>query len=119
MRFHVAPKANEICANNPCIFLPFWQNIFSSSLRKITTNTQNTMSELTPEAIAAERARLEAKYGGEVLDTKQLQEKYEVIAFLAPFCEVREKKTGVKGSLEFQHMPRFYYNFVPDDIQDN
>ena len=27
---------------------------------------------------------------------------------------VRRRADGVKGSLEFQHNPRFYFNFVAD-----
>ena len=38
----------------------------------------------------------------------------EVIGFMAPLVVVRRKADGVKGSLEFQHQPRFYFNFVAD-----
>jgi hypothetical protein len=37
-----------------------------------------------------------------------------IIAFLAPLVVVRRKADGVKGSLEFQHRPRLYFNFVAD-----
>jgi hypothetical protein len=33
---------------------------------------------------------------------------------MAPFVVVRRKADGVKGSLMFQHMPRFYYGFAKD-----
>jgi hypothetical protein len=58
------------------------------------------------EALAAEH--------GQVWDGEQLRQDFEVIGFLAPLVVVRRKADGVKGSLEFQHMPRFYFNFVPD-----
>ncbi len=47
-------------------------------------------------------------------DTDQLREEFEVIGFMAPFVVVRRKADGVKGSMEFTHNPRFYFNFVPD-----
>lgn len=59
------------------------------------------------------REALEAQYG-QVWDTHQLAEDFEVIGYLAPLVVVRRKADGVKGSLEFQHMPRFYFNFVAD-----
>jgi hypothetical protein len=46
-------------------------------------------------------------------DTDQLREEFEVIGFAAPFVVVRRLADGVKGSMEFTHNPRFYFNFVP------
>ncbi len=60
-----------------------------------------------------ERAELEAIYS-EVLDTRQLAARYVVLGFAAPFIVVQRKSDGVKGSLEFQHQPRFYFNFQAD-----
>ncbi len=48
----------------------------------------------------------------EKMTTEQMQEKYEVIAFAAPLVIVRRKSDNVKGSLQFDHRPRFYYDFV-------
>ncbi len=59
------------------------------------------------------REALEAQHG-QVWDTQELAEEFEVIGFLAPLVVVRRKSDGQKGSLEFQHMPRFYFNFVLD-----
>jgi len=59
---------------------------------------------------AAEREALETRYGA-VWDTSQLQEDFSVEGFCAPYVVVRRKADGVKGSLEFQHHPRFYFNF--------
>lgn len=47
-------------------------------------------------------------------DSDQLRAEFEVIGFLAPFVVVRRKSDGRKGSMEFTHNPRFYFNFVPD-----
>lgn len=59
------------------------------------------------------REALEAQHG-QVWDTPQLTEDFEVIGFLAPLVVVRRKSDSVKGSLEFQARPRFYFNFVSD-----
>jgi hypothetical protein len=48
----------------------------------------------------------------EIWTTVELQEEFEVIAFLAPFVEVRRKADGIKGVLEFTHEPRLYFNFI-------
>jgi hypothetical protein len=62
-----------------------------------------------------ERARLEKEYGvGNVWDTSEISRDFKVIGFMAPFCVVERKSDGVKGSVEFQHSPRFYFNFEKD-----
>lgn len=43
--------------------------------------------------------------------TDQLQEDFEVLGFMAPYVAVKRKADGVKGSLEFTHNPRVYFNF--------
>jgi hypothetical protein len=59
------------------------------------------------------REALEAKYG-QAWDTEQLGQDFVVQGFLAPFVVVKRKADGARGTLEFQHAPRFYYNFQPD-----
>lgn len=46
-----------------------------------------------------------------VWTTSTLQDEFEVTGFMAPFCVVRRKADGVKGSVEFAHSPRVYFNF--------
>ena len=48
---------------------------------------------------------------GQLWDTKQLQQDFEVHGFCAPRCKVTRKSDGVDGLLTFQHHPRFYFNF--------
>ena len=60
-----------------------------------------------------ERAALEAQHG-QVWDTTELSRDYEALGFMAPFIIVRRKSDGKKGTLEFQHHPRFYYSFQAD-----
>ena len=57
-----------------------------------------------------DRAALEAAHGP-VWDTGELRRYFEVIGFLAPLVVVRRRADGVKGTLEFQTRPRFYFNF--------
>jgi hypothetical protein len=64
-------------------------------------------------AVEGERAQLEAEHG-QVWDTTQLSEDFEVLGFLAPFVIVRRKSDDKKGSLMFQHSPRFYFTFKED-----
>lgn len=47
-------------------------------------------------------------------DTQQMGELFTVHSFLAPFVIVTRKSDGVKGTLEFTHHPRWYFNFVAD-----
>ena len=46
--------------------------------------------------------------------TEELTAKFEVIGFMAPYCVVKDKVTGKKGSFKFNHMPRIYYGYVDD-----
>lgn len=47
-------------------------------------------------------------------DTQALSAEFEVLGFSAPFVIVRRFSDGVKGSLEFTHSPRVYFNFQKD-----
>ena len=58
------------------------------------------------------REALESQHG-QVWDTSELSNDFEVVGFMAPFVVVRRRADGIKGSLEFQHSPRFYYGFTP------
>jgi len=60
-----------------------------------------------------DRESLEARYG-KVWDTQEMGADFEVIGFLAPIIVVRCRSDGCKGSLTFQHHPRFYFDFVLD-----
>lgn len=60
------------------------------------------------------REALEAEYG-KVWTTQELAEQYEVIGFMAPLVVVRRKADGQKGSMEFQHSPRLYFNWQPHE----
>jgi hypothetical protein len=71
-------------------------------------NRRQRLAEINAEP--GSREALEAQYG-KVWDTQQLAQDFEIVGFLAPYVVVRRKVDGVKGSLEFQNNPRFYFNF--------
>lgn len=48
-------------------------------------------------------------------DTEGLRRDFEVLGFAAPFVVVRRRSDGVKGSLEFTHKPRVYFNWAADE----
>jgi hypothetical protein len=50
----------------------------------------------------------------ETWDTEAMQRDFEPLGFAAPFIIVRRRSDGVKGSLEFTHSPRVYFNWVAD-----
>ena len=56
---------------------------------------------------------LEARYGT-VWDTEGLGQNFQVLGFLAPYVVVKRKSDGKKGSLEFIHSPRAYFNWQED-----
>ena len=56
------------------------------------------------------REYLEHKHG-QVWDTQQLSDDFEVMGFMAPLVVVRRKFDNQKGSLMFQASPRFYFGF--------
>ena len=80
----------------------------------MTDPTEPARREMLAEINAdpGSREALEAKHG-QVWDTDQLQDDFEVIGFVAPLVVVRRKCDGVKGSLMFQGSPRFYFGFEP------
>lgn len=69
------------------------------------------LAEINAEA--GSREAVEAQHG-QVWDTEEMQRDFEALGFLAPYIVVCRKADGVKGSLEFQHNPRFYFNFQPE-----
>ena len=60
-----------------------------------------------------EREELEKIYG-EVYDTKQVQEKFKIDGFMAPWVMCTRKSDGVSGIMTFQHSPRYYFEFIPE-----
>ena len=63
--------------------------------------------------VPGSREDLESQYG-QVWDTKEMSEDFVAIGFMAPYIMVFRKSDGVKGTLMFQHNPRWYFRFQAD-----
>lgn len=72
---------------------------------------RNRLDEINGDV--GSRAALVARHG-QVWDTTELQQDFMVVGFLAPFVRVRRRDKGEEGSMEFQHEPRFYFNYRPN-----
>lgn len=48
---------------------------------------------------------------GKTWTTAQLTEEFNVLGFMAPFVVVVRKSDGKRGTLEFKHSPRTYFNW--------
>jgi len=79
---------------------------------EMNDDIEETRKQQQQELNAAQAARsdLETRYG-QVWDTDELTLDFEVLGFMAPYCVVRRRLDDQRGSLEFQHRPRFYFNF--------
>jgi len=58
----------------------------------------------------SEREVLEEAHG-QVWDTGEMQKDFTVMSFAAPLIIVSRKSDGKRGTLFFQHRPRFYWGF--------
>ena len=65
------------------------------------------------DMIASGQPAQDERHADQRWTTSELQEEFSVLGFAAPFVVVRRKVDGVKGSLEFTHSPRVYFNWTP------
>jgi hypothetical protein len=77
------------------------------------TMTFTTNAKEHYEDVDAIRTELETKHG-QVWSTEELRRAFVVIGFCMGLVVVNRKSDGVGGSLAFDHMPRFYYDFRPE-----
>lgn len=89
----------------------YFMNDTTENARKALVGIVN--STVQSDNKDSERKRLESIYGT-VWDAKELSNQFEILGFMAPFVVVKNRTTGEKGSLMFQHSPRFYFNFKAD-----
>jgi hypothetical protein len=94
-------------------------------MRRIMTRIQDDTEKLRRHRLAeinsavesndltTERTRLEVLHG-KVWNSAELFASFEVIGFAAPYVVVRRRADGNRGSMEFQHHPRFYFNLILD-----
>lgn len=78
-------------------------------------DTEDIRRELVKEINSAPGSReaLEQTHG-KVWNTEELSQDFQVLGFCAPFVVVKRKSDDKKGSLMFQHSPRFYFDFTED-----
>ncbi len=74
--------------------------------------TESIRREMVAEinAVQGSREHMESLHG-QVWDTQQLREDFEVTGFMAPFVGVTRKADNKAGIMMFQHNPRFYFEF--------
>lgn len=60
--------------------------------------------------VGSDRATLEARYG-QVWSTDEVRRDFDIEGFLAPYVVARRKSDQKRGSLKFQHDPRFYFGW--------
>ena len=90
--------------------IPVFTDKNCTELRQAFVAQNNAAVE--SESPDAERKRLDAKHGtGNVWNSDELRAQFEVHSFLAPFCFVTRRSDKRRGVLEFQHSPRFYFDF--------
>ena len=75
--------------------------------------SDNTES-LRREMIETNQPYVDLARADKTWDTQELTNDFEVLGFMAPFVVVKRRSDGVKGSLEFTHNPRRYFNFSAD-----
>lgn len=63
--------------------------------------------------LGAGRTEVERRHG-KAWNSAELASDFEVIGFMAPYVVARRRTDGRIGSLEFQHCPRFYFNWQED-----
>lgn len=91
----------------------FWTRVTAAlEQRGINPEDDKAVRGLIEELEEAEvREALEAEHG-QVWNTSQMSADFSVQGFQAPYVVVRRKSDEQLGSLQFTHMPRFYFNFV-------
>lgn len=61
--------------------------------------------------VPGSREALEAEHG-QVWDTEQLRAEFEATRFAAPIIFLRRRSDSQKGTMLFQHHPRFYWGWM-------
>jgi len=83
------------------------------SIEDITEDFRRQRVEEINVEPCSHRLAAEKRYGT-VWSTDEVSQEFVIEGFLAPYVIARRKSDGVAGSLEFQHSPRFYFNWLPE-----
>lgn len=73
-------------------------------------------NDATPADAAADKTAKSELEGweGQTWTTEQLRAEFEVVGFAAPFVGVIRKSDNKRGTVEFRHHPRIYFDFQPE-----
>lgn len=79
-----------------------------------TTETARRREVARINSMDEGREELEKQYG-QVWNTDELRQDFNVEGFMAPCVVVRRRSDGKRGTLTFQHDPRLYWGFMPEE----
>ena len=79
----------------------------------LTTRSTDELARALGDELARSALLDRIGLGEPTWTTAELQESFTVEGFGYGYCVVRRKADGVRGLLDFDHFPRFYYHFVP------
>lgn len=88
----------------------------TESIRRNLTATINDNVRIIAAIAGGDRTRklIEAQQG-QVWNTDELAQDFDVLGFAAPLVVVRRKTDSTMGSLFFSHEPRYYWGFRPHE----
>jgi len=78
------------------------------------TKFKDTTAEIRREMIEMGWPEASCEKADRRWTTDELRQEFIVRSFLAPFVFVTRISDNVKGTMEFTHDPRLYFNFKPD-----
>lgn len=85
--------------------------IETGDLEELEKERQKFMRKKAYEADEKRLRKKLTKEHGKIYTTVELQEKFTVKYFASPYVFVTRKSDSLGGTLEFTHMPRFYFDF--------
>ena len=93
------------------------QNDDEPNLLKVLDETESYRRERQAELNQGlSREEIQIVFPGtQVYSTDELRAEFEVVGFFAPLVVVKSKADGSLGSFEFQHSPRFFFNYKKDE----
>ena len=94
----------------------FWRRLHHAKINEDAGSAKPDPCVVIQSGKVPERLRLEAEYG-QVWTIDEVREQFTVVGFLAPYVDVTRKSDGQRGTMQFQHNPRFYFGWEPDDRQ--
>lgn len=81
--------------------------------KTVSDPTEPTRRQMIETGQPAADLAAELGIDGPTWTTETVSLEFEILGFMAPFVVVRRKSDRQKGSLEFTHSPRVYFNWQP------